>query len=371
MKFTTGLNPTGTSTLFGQSVGTVTAANGQAGTQESLLSFDAEAIHLFADGSGFVSDEYGTYIARFNSSKQITALTQLPASAQPHRPAGAPNFDSIDPPTNGRRNNQGLEGMSVSPDNTRLIVLMQSALVQDTGGGGQGRYNTRLYVYDIAGAKVENPVLISEHVVQLPRYDLNGNNSGLDTTAAQSEIVALSNTQFLMLPRDGNGLGKGDTNPPVVKTVDLVDFAQSTNILGLHDSEAAQISPAGALRAGIVPAKSTVVVNLLSGRDLTKFGFNTNTATPNQFTVSEKLEGMALVPDLSTTSPADFFLFVANDNDFRSSSVQMLDASGALVSHGDARDRGITNDAVFTVWRLTIQPNSRKFFRIGVETATP
>jgi uncharacterized protein YjiK/2',3'-cyclic-nucleotide 2'-phosphodiesterase (5'-nucleotidase family) len=368
MKFTTGLNATAVTTIMGQSVGTTAAANGPGGATENLISFDAEAIHVFADGSGFVSDEYGTYIARFNAAKQFTRIIQLPAAAQPHKPVGTLNFDSTTAPTNGRRNNQGLEGMAVSPDNSRLFALMQSALIQD-GGAAQTRYNTRLFVYDIAGANLEDPVLIGEYAVQLPRYDLNGNNSGLDATASQSEIVALSSTQLLMLPRDGNGLGKGDTTPPVVKTVDLVDFSAATNILGLYDAEGNQISPSGTLRTTITPARSTVVVNLLSSTDLAKFGFNTNTAAPNQFTVNEKAEGMALVPDTSTASTEDYFLFVANDNDFQSSDVRMIDAAGNLVSYGDARDRGITNDAVFTAWRITICPNNRKFFRIQVDTA--
>jgi hypothetical protein len=365
-KFTTGLNATAVSTIMGQSVGTVPAANGPGGATENLISFDAEAIHVFPDGSGFVSDEYGTYIARFNSAKQFTRIIQLPGAAQPHRPVGTLNFDSTTAPSNGRRNNQGLEGMAVSPDNSRLFALMQSALVQDTGTGGQGRFNTRLFVYDIAGAKLENPELIAEHVVQLPRYDLNGNNSGLDTTAAQSEIVALSNTQILMLPRDGNGLGRGNTDPIVTKTVDLVDFSTATNILGIYDAEANTILSGGSLRSAITPARSTVVVNLLSSTDLAKFGFNTNTAAPNQFTVNEKAEGMALVPDTSTANTEDYFLFVANDNDFQSSDVRMVDATGTLVSYGDARDRGIVNDAVFTAWRITICPNNRKFFRVFV-----
>ncbi|TAE75796.1 MAG: hypothetical protein EAZ65_09395 [Verrucomicrobia bacterium] len=367
-KFTTGLNPTGVQSLFGQSVGTATAANGPGGAQESLMSFDAEAIHVFSDGSGFVSDEYGTYICRFNSAKQFTRIMQLPGAAQPHKPVGTLNFDSIAAPTNGRRNNQGLEGMAVSPDQSRLFAMMQSALVQDTGSGAKGRFNTRLFVYDIAGDKREAPVLVGEYVVQLPRYKVNGDGGAFDATAAQSEIVALSNSQLLMLPRDGNGLGKGDTNPPVVKTVDLVDFSTATNVLGLYDSEADQVSPSGTLRSGITPARSTVVVNLLSSDDLGKFGFNTNTASPNSFTVNEKAEGMALVPDTSTASTEDYFLFVANDNDFQASDVRMVDASGNLVSYGDARDRGITNDAVFTAWRITICPNNRKFFRMDVET---
>jgi hypothetical protein len=250
---------------------------------------------------------------------------------------------------------------------------MQSALVQD-GAAAQTRFNTRLFVYNIAGANLENPVLIGEYAVQLPRYDLNGNSSALDVTAAQSEIVALSNTQFLMLPRDGNGLGKSTADPIVTKTVDLVDFGSATNVLGSYDAVGSAISPSGVLRVGITPAKSTVVINLLSSTDLTKFGFNTNTTSPNQFTVAEKAEGMALVPDTSTPSTEDYFLFVANDNDFQSSDVKMLDATGAIVSYGDARSSvsgspKITNDAVFTAWRITICPNNRKFFKIAIPGA--
>ena len=374
-KFTTGLNAVAVNTVMDQSVGTASAANGPGGATTNLLSFDAEAIHVFPDGSGFVSDEYGTYIARFNTAKQFTKLIQLPASAQPHKPVGTLNFDAAAAPTNGRRNNQGLEGLAVSPDNKRLMALMQSALVQDTSGSQQQtRFNTRLYVYDIEAAKLENPVLIGEYVVQLPRYDLNGNSSGLDVTAAQSEIVAISNTQFLMLPRDGNGLGKSTADPIVTKTVDLVDFSSATNVLGLYDAEGNQISPSGNLRATIIPAKSTVVINLLSSADLTKFGFNTNTNSPNQFTLAEKIEAMSLVPDTSTISTEDYFLFVANDNDFQSSDVKMLDASGNIVSYGDARSSvsgspKITNDAVFTAWRITICPNNKKFFRINLPGA--
>ena len=131
-------------------MGVASAANGPGGAQESLLSFDAEALHLFADGSGYVSDEYGTYIARFDSSKQITSLTQFPETARPHKPLGTLNFDAIAAPTNGRRNNQGLEGLSVTPDGTRLFALLQSATVQDTNGSQQQtRTNARLL--DAAG----------------------------------------------------------------------------------------------------------------------------------------------------------------------------------------------------------------------------
>ena len=370
VKFTTGLNPAGTSSIFGQTVGTAVAANGPGGAQESLLSFDAEAVYLFPDGSGYVSDEYGTYIARFDATKTITGLTQLPGAAQPYDD-GVLDFDSVAAPDSGRRNNQGLEGMSVTPDGSRLFALLQSATVQDTNGSQQQtRNHARLFVYDIAGANRETPVPVGEYLVRLPQIDLNGNGSGLDGTAAQSEIIALGPNSFLMLPRDGNGMGKGTTAPIVFKSVQLVDFASATNILGQFDDVGQAVSPAGVLTPGVNAAATAEVVNLLQQDDLAKFGLNTNTNPSNDNTLNEKIEGMALVPDLSTEQANDFFLFVANDNDFQSSDVKMLDAAGNVISRGDGRlNAGITNDAMFYVWRLTIDAGARKFFRMDVTEA--
>ena len=368
-KFTTGLNADAIGTLFGQSVGTATAANGPGGSTESLLSFDAEAIYLFPDGSGYVSDEYGAYIARFNPARQITGITQLPESARPHKPVGTLNFDSIAAPTNGRRNNQGLEGLSVTPDRTRLFALLQSATVQDTDGiQQQTRNHARLFVYDIAGSNRETPVLIGEYVVKLPQIDLNSDGSGPDGTAAQSEIVAIGENSFLMLPRDGNGLGKGTTIPIEFKSVQLVDFAAASNILGVYDGAGDQISPAGVLNPSIHAAAAAEVINLLNPADLAKFGFNTNTNPADSNTLNEKLEGMALVPDLSTPQPNDFFLFIGNDNDFQSPDVRMLDAAGNIVSYGDVRlNAGVTNDTTFYAWRITIDAGGKRFYRFAVE----
>ncbi len=373
MKFTTGLDVAATGSLFGQSVGVVTAANGLGGAQESLLSFDAEAVHLFDDGSGFVSDEYGTYIARFNAAKQITGITQLPESARPHSPFGTLNFKSTITPANGRRQNQGLEGMSVTPDGTRLFAVMQSALVQDTNGANQQtRNHTRLFVYDVAGANRETPVLIGQYVVKLPQFHSTGSGA-VNRTAAQSEIVALNGTSFLMLPRDGNGLGTGTTAPIVFKSVQLVDFASATNILGTYDAEGAAVSPAGVLADGVKAAASAEIINMLEPTDLAKFKLNANTNPSNSDTLNEKMEGMALVPDLSTPQENDFFLFLANDNDFQSSDVKMLNAAGVFMTGPNGEpingqsNAGITNDAMFYAYRITIDAGGRKFFRFGIK----
>jgi len=76
---------------------------------------------------------------------------------------------------------------------------------------------------------------------------------------------------------------------------------------------------------------------------------------------------MALVPDLSTPQANDFFLFLANDNDFQSSDVKMINAAGELVSYGDGRSNaGITNDAMFYAYRITIDASGKRFYRVEV-----
>lgn len=122
------------------------------------------------------------------------------------------------------------------------------------------------------------------------------------------------------------------------------------------------------LNPSVNAAAAAEVVNLLQPDDLAKFGLNTNTNPSNTNTLNEKMEGMALVPDLSTPAANDFFLFVANDNDFQSSDVKMVNAAGVLVSRGDGRaNAGITNDAMFYVWRLIIDASGKRFYRFGVE----
>ena len=106
---------------------------------------------LKADGSGYIGDEYGANIYYFNSSKQIVGVITPPAAIQPHFPVGTLDFISVSAPTNGRRNNQGLEGVALSPDGNKLFGLLQSATIQDSNSAAQNRKNTRLLIYDVSG----------------------------------------------------------------------------------------------------------------------------------------------------------------------------------------------------------------------------
>ncbi|HMF69015.1 MAG TPA: esterase-like activity of phytase family protein, partial [Phyllobacterium sp.] len=165
------------------------------------ISLDNEAIIRLPDGSMFISDEYGPNIYRFSADGHLLSATQPPAALIPVR-KGNPSFASNNPgpgaeapepedPDTGRQNNQGLEGMAMTPDGKFVIAVLQSATRQDGGDSGSTRQNTRALVYDAADpAQLK---LVHEYVVPLPVFT---DAKGKKKVAAQSEIVALSDKTF-------------------------------------------------------------------------------------------------------------------------------------------------------------------------------
>ncbi len=86
----------------------------------------------------------------------------------------------------------------------RLFVVLQSAARQDGGTGGTSatRDNTRLFTYDIGEPRRDR----ADRRVRRAAAEVSCDN-GATRVAAQSELLAVSGTQLLILPRDGNGLG--------------------------------------------------------------------------------------------------------------------------------------------------------------------
>lgn len=363
---TTGLVPDATTLLGGKIVPFVTDSNGTATPPPvagavviDKMAIDAEALVLKADGSGYVGDEYAAAIYHFNSSKVIDGVITPPLAIRPHRPAGNPAFSSEVSNVNGRRGNQGMEGVTLSPDGTRLFGLMQSATIQDAGSGNQGRLNTRLLVYDVStNAIPTNPV--AQYVVRLPILNDTGAGSP-NRTAAQSEIVALDNTHLLVLSRDGNGKGVTSAFAPVFKSVLLVDLVGATDINNAtYNAEGGDITPGSGttLAAGITPVRWVEAVNLLNRLQLEKFGLNLNSgATSTLNSISEKWEGMALVPTKEPGNSNNFFLFVANDNDFTSTATKMRSLDGTTITTTNAVVQNgipVQNDTMFLAYRVTI-----------------
>lgn len=313
------------------------------------ISLDAEGIVANKDGTLWVSDEYGPYVYKFAADGKLLSVIRPPDALIPKR-NGVDSFGSNTPgvgqanntpadPTVGRQNNQGLEGLSLSPDGRTLFTLLQSATRQDggNGAGNAGRLNTRLLAYDITGA---TPVLKAEYVFQLPTYV-----QGTTRVAAQSDLLAINNTQFLVITRDSGNGHTFATPTSLYRTVSLYDITGATNIAGTaYDTAATPISPAGVLAAGLTPAQRTVLVDLNNSAELAKFGLH-NGPTDDVNNLSEKWEALALAPAYDPAAPNDYFLFVGNDNDFLTT--QGYQDGAPYVAGGD-------NDSMIMVYRLTL-----------------
>jgi len=152
------------------------------------------------------------YVYHFNKEGTLIEVFRPPEAFIPMR-NGTDSFSANSPPSydptdfpipanpkTGRQNNQGFEGMTITPDGKLLYVLLQSSTIQD-GGTASTRRNTRLLERDL-----KKKEWTGEWVVQLPTY----NDSGTKV-AAQSEMHYLNKDQFFVLARD-SGRGYGMAN---------------------------------------------------------------------------------------------------------------------------------------------------------------
>ena len=240
--------------------------------------FDPEGIRVANDGkSVFISDEYGPYVRQFDrSSGALIKTFDLPANL------AAANLSStgateISGNSAGRVANKGMEGLAITPDGKTLVGFMQSALLQD---GGDGAKANRIVTVDIATGATK----------QFAYNNVIGGKS-----YGSSEILALNSHQFLVLERDGKGLGDGSSAK--VKQIWVVDLAGAEDISGLS-GEAALLAKA--------PSKK-LFLDIRSA--LNSVGI-TDDAIP------AKLEGMAFGEDITENGTLFHTLYVANDNDF-------------------------------------------------------
>lgn len=343
-----------------------------AGLGAGKISLDAEAVAIAPDGSYYVSDEYQVGIFRFDKTGKLIGYIPATPALTP-RVGGVVNFTTADAVAGqtGRRLNQGLEGLTIAPDGKTLWTLLQSATLQDSTLGNDAlRTTTRLIGYDISGNPTPDSPF-AEFVLELPVLN-RGNTNGTVTaaqasnrTAAQSELLAINSTQFLVLSRDGNGLGNdptaatgNDGRPPVYKSVLLIDTAGATNINGTArqtNADGRVTTAPGIIDPAITPVRQVQLVNLINQNELTRFGMNLTTGLgTNPTTISEKWEAMGLLPSLEEDKPQDVFLFVGNDNDFQTTNGQinagMTNGTDTLTSYNS----GFVNDNMFMVYRLTL-----------------
>jgi hypothetical protein len=158
--------------------------------------------------------------------------------------------------------------------------------------------------------------------------------------------LALDETHFFLLCRDGgNGYGT-DGATSRYRSVELLDTSQATNIAGSNYDGTVPVAPGGKLADGIVPATLTPFIDLNAQAQLSRFGLH-NGEPNDRSNLSEKWEGMALVPALDPSNPRDFFLFITNDNDFITQNGYQVGAAYKDASGADV-------DTMLLVYRITL-----------------
>lgn len=241
---------------------------------------DPEGVRVSNDGkSVFISDEYGPYVYQFDrATGERMKSFALPAAygVANKNPLGATEISANT--GNGRVTNKGMEGLAISPDGQTLIGFMQSALAQDGGDGGQ--YN-RLIKIDVATGVTHEYVYDNQ---------ISGKNYN------SSEIIAINDHEFLVLERDGKGLG--DNSTAVVKKVYKIDLNGATEL------------PANASGAGTLATYAVAKTQFIDLRA----ALNAIGITDAQ--IPSKLEGLAFGQDVVIGGVTKHTLYVANDNDF-------------------------------------------------------
>jgi hypothetical protein len=231
---------------------------------------DPEAIRMSNDGkSVYVSDEYGPYLYQFDRATGVRTNTYSLPSNLAITNLSASGSAEIANNTVGRVANKGMEGLAITPDGKTLVGIMQAPLEQDTNK------TVRIVTVDTATGTSH------EYAYKLT------------TGSGVSEILAVNDHQFLVLERDGKGLGDGST--AVAKQlyeIDLNGAQDVTNVSGDISSKA---------------VSKSLFLDMVS---------KLNAAGISSTQIPSKLEGITFGEDIVDNGVVKHTLYLANDNDF-------------------------------------------------------
>jgi len=237
----TGLpNPVG----MGSTGETAYAADGSVlGTDNYGL--DSESIVAAADGTFWVSDEYGPHIVHYSAEgvelERIspigvnTGTRKLPAVFAKRRP------------------NRGMEGMCMTPDGKILVGTIQSTMYVPTKALATNKTLTRIVTFDLATGKTKQYL-----------YKQDGGASD-----SVCEITPISNTEFLVIERDGNFGSAGG-----LKKVYRINIAKASDVSGtdpaavdgmkINGKALEECTWAEITTAGYQPVTKTLAVDLVA-----------------------------------------------------------------------------------------------------------
>jgi hypothetical protein len=182
--------------------------------------YDSEGLVALPDGTFWVSDEYGPFITHFDQNgKEIQRLSPWGADTGGGLGNGH-NVDTAHPlplDLQLRTKNKGMEGLTITPDGSTLVGIMQSALTQADYAKGVKSAN-------VAPVRI---VTINLRTKAMHEYLYLLTNPAT-TGSAVSEITALSDTKFLVDERDGN---QGEPGQAAFKDLYEIDLTGATDVL--------------------------------------------------------------------------------------------------------------------------------------------
>ncbi|CAM1335113.1 esterase-like activity of phytase family protein [Tenacibaculum aestuariivivum] len=165
---------------------------------------DSEGLVALKDGTFWVSDEYGPHIVHFDATgKELERISPVNVNT------GKRKLPAV---FERRWANRGMEGLAITPDEKTLVGIMQSTLYNPNKAEVADFTITRIVTFNLETAKTKQYLHKQE----------KAKNSN-------SEIVALSNTEFLIVERDGLFTGNDAT---AQKHIYRIDITNATDISG-------------------------------------------------------------------------------------------------------------------------------------------
>jgi hypothetical protein len=187
----------------------------------STAGLDPEGLVALADGTFWVSDEYGPYIVHFDATgKEIARLN-------PYSTATTGNNLALPGELKKRKPNRGMEGLTITPDGKYLVGIMQSPLDKNGTAAVAAGKGAITRVVKVSLADPTNDV--HEYL-----YSLHTNGAGNPEGQAVSEIAALPDGTFIVDERDGNFEGTADGTAAGKATADKnlwkLDLSHATDV---------------------------------------------------------------------------------------------------------------------------------------------
>ena len=249
--------------------------------------FDPEGLVVHPlTGHLLVSDEYGPSVLEINRAGQVVRRYAIPGNVLPRNAAtGVVNNAGDTGNTAGKRNNRGFEGLAISPDGHSVYAMLQSAMLDE--GGGNGVWN-RIVAFDTRTTR-----MTAQYA-----YRMEGSSQGRGISA----LVAINESEFLVLERNNRGLGVDANLASPNKKVFRIDLRGATDVstINLLTAPAGTFTP---VKKDSTPWLDLAAVGTLNAPSLAALGG----VSP------EKWEGLTVGPRLADGS---YLVLAGTDNDY-------------------------------------------------------